>query len=283
MSPGSATPARFHHVHLNTTDPAAAIDFYASKFKARKERFADIMDAVWTGDSWLLFTKVPSAPPSELISSIWHIGWGAEDMPSTYRKHVEGGTRFATPITDISGMVGGNRSFFYAYVEGPDQALIELNTANHHDFGHVHLFSADPPATGAWYAKHFGLRVRSQTAKRVYNGMQIAPSAFVTADHVSMIIYPMEYVRSLAPQLWQDRTEFASTRQRVIDHVGFAVDDLDATLALLRQEGVKITTEPRSIANGQIRLAFIEGPDNIAIELLEDRTTKPSPIVEANQ
>lgn len=265
------TPAaHFHHVHLNATDPAAAIQFYTSKFKARKESFAGLGDAVWTGDSWLLFTKVDAQPPSELLSGIWHIGWGAEDMQSTYQQQLAKGTRFATPITDISDMVGGNRSFFYAYVDGPDHVLIELNTARHHNFGHVHLFSADPPAAGAWYAKELGVRTFPQTEKRIYRNVQIAPAAFVTADHVSMIIYPVEYRGGT----------IVSTRGRVIDHLGFSVDDLDATLARLRNDGVKVTAEPRSLADGRIRSAFIEGPDEVAIELIQDSTPRPAAIVE---
>jgi catechol 2,3-dioxygenase-like lactoylglutathione lyase family enzyme len=272
--------ARFHHVHLNTTNPAAAVDFYASHFKARKEKFAGTSDAIWTGDSWLLFTKVATPPHADLVSSIWHIGWGAEDVPATYQKQLERGTRFATPLTDITAMVGSGRSFFYAYVDGPDHALIELNTAANHNFGHVHMFSADPPAAGAWYAKHFGWRVRAQTEKRIYEDNQIGPAAFVTAGHVSMIIYPQPYVVHQNPTQWQGRTDFASTRGRVIDHLGFSVDDLDATLARLKAAGVKITSAPRSAANGQLKVAFIEGPDRVGIELLEDRSARPGPIVE---
>lgn len=270
----------FHHVHLNSTDPGTAIDFYASKFKARKEKFAGQMDAIWTGDSWLLFNQVDSPPPSDLISGIWHIGWGAEDMQATYRKQLDSGTRFATPITDISEMVGGNRPFFYAYVDGPDRALIELNTARHHNFGHVHMFSADPPAAGAWYAKHFGWRFVGQKNKREFRGVQIAPAAFVTAGHVSMIIYPLEYLRALAPAQWQDRQSFATTRGRVIDHLGFSLPDLDATLATLRKEGVIVTAEPKDAADGRLRHAFIEGPDQVVIELLEDRHPTPASIAE---
>ncbi len=33
--------AHFHHLHLNTTDPKAAIDFYTSKFDCEKARFAN--------------------------------------------------------------------------------------------------------------------------------------------------------------------------------------------------------------------------------------------------
>lgn len=272
--------ADFHHVHLNSTDPAAAIDFYATKFKARKETFAGMTDAVWTGDSWLLFTKVDAPPPSDLISGIWHIGWGAEDMQATYRKQLDSGTRFATPITDISEMVGGNRPFFYAYVDGPDRALIELNTARHHNFGHVHMFSADPPAAGEWYARHLGWRVAAQKDKREFRGVQIAPSAFVTAGHVSMIIYPLEYLRALAPAQWQDRKSFATTRGRVVDHLGFSVPNLDATLAALRKDGVIVTAEPKDVADGRLRHAFIEGPDQVVIELLEDRNPVPASIAE---
>jgi catechol 2,3-dioxygenase-like lactoylglutathione lyase family enzyme len=276
-----APVAHFHHVHLNATDPAAAILFYTSKFKARKESFAGLGDAVWTGDSWLLFTKVAAPPPSELLSGIWHIGWGAEDMQSTYQQQLAKGTRFATPITDISDMVGGNRQFFYAYVDGPDHVLIELNTAQHHNFGHVHMFSADPPAAGAWYAKQLGVRSFPRTEKRVYRDVQIAPAAFVTADHVSMIIYPVEYLQTAAPDVWKARgSTFVSTRGRVVDHLGFSVDDLDATLARMRNDGVKVTAEPRSLADGRIEFAFIEGPDQVAIELIQDATPRPPPVTD---
>lgn len=282
QQPSSATAlprpvVRFHHVHLNTTNATAAIDFYTTRFKGRKATFGGLADAVWTGKSWLLFTTVNSPPPTGLTSAIWHIGWGAQDMKSTYRQQLDSSTQFATPLTDISDMVGGSRPFYYAYVDGPDHALIELNTASHDDFGHVHMFSADAPAAGAWYAKHFGWRSRPQTNKRFYGGSQIAPAAFVTADHVSMIIYPKEYVQTAAADQWKNRTDFVSTRGRVVDHLGFSVDHLDTLLTALRADGVTITTEPRSRA-GQIRSAFIEGPDHISIELLEDRSPEPDDI-----
>jgi catechol 2,3-dioxygenase-like lactoylglutathione lyase family enzyme len=275
-------PARFHHVHLNSVDPAAAIEFYAAHFKGRKERFAGLTDALWTGDSWLLFTKVAAPPPSELLSGVWHIGWGAEDMPATYGKQLAAGTRFATPVTDISDLVGGGRSFFYAYVDGPDHALIELNTARHHSFGHVHLFSADPVAAGDWYAKHLGLRVFQQKELRVYKNVPVGPAAFVTAPQgnqdVSMIVYPLEHLKATQPELWKDRTALVSTRGRVIDHLGFSVEDLDATLARLRAEGVEVTSEPRRVADGRLEFAFITGPDQIAIELIEDHSPRPAAV-----
>lgn len=273
--------ARFHHVHLNTTDPEAAIDFYTTKFKAKKEKFAGLRDAVWTGDSWVLFTKVGAPPPSDTISGIWHIGWGAEEMKSAYQKQLDSGTKFQTPLTDISGMTGGAENsgrFFYAYVDGPDHALIELNTARHHNFGHVHMFSANPIATGEWYMKHFGLTARLSKDVRVYRNIQNAPAAFMTANHVSMIVYPIEYLTTSGYEPFKGRKELAPTRGRVIDHIGFAVDNLDAAITQLKAAGVKVTTEPRSI--GPLKVAFIEGPDQVAIELLEDPTPQPAKLAD---
>jgi catechol 2,3-dioxygenase-like lactoylglutathione lyase family enzyme len=190
--------AHFHHLHLNTTDPKAAIDFYTSKFDCEKARFAGLMDGVWAQKSWLLFTKVTNPPPWELTSAIWHFGWGAEDMKATYEKHLAMGTKFFTPLTDISdigGNTGATGRFFYAYVQSPDRALIELNTASHHRFGHLHLFSADPVAAGEWYMKYLGARRPGNRPlsrePRFYRGFQIGPSVSLIMDHVNILIYPV--------------------------------------------------------------------------------------------
>src|SRR5260370_14202575 len=94
----------FHHVQLNSTDPAAAIDFYTSKFDCEKARFAGKIDAVWAQKSWMFFNKVKQPPKPEITSAIWHIGWGAEDMKATYQKQLDSGTNVATPITDSTGL-----------------------------------------------------------------------------------------------------------------------------------------------------------------------------------
>src|SRR5258708_23862005 len=265
--------AHFHHVHLNSTDPAAAINFYTSKFDCEKARFAGKSDAVWAQKSWLFFNKVKQPPKSEITSAIWHIGWGAEDMKATCQKQVESGTKFATPITDISDIGGGNATglFFFAYVDAPDPQLIELNTANHHHFGHVHLLSKDPVAAGEWYIKEFGLVRRSagppSREPRFYHGFQIGPSMSLMMDTVTFIIFPSQYAKTQWPALWKERTDFESTSGHVTDHIGFSVDDLEQTLERLKKDGVKVTDGPHSGAGG--RYAFIEGPDHVRIELVE--------------
>src|SRR5437899_11489326 len=81
-------PARFHHLHLNSTDPAKAIEFYTNTFDCEKAKFAGVMDAVWAQKSSLLFTKAAAAPPAGIISWIWHFGSAAEDIPDAYQKQL---------------------------------------------------------------------------------------------------------------------------------------------------------------------------------------------------
>lgn len=259
----SAQTAHFHHLHLNATDPAAAIQFYTTKFDCEPSQFAG-QPSVWAQKSWLLFNKVKASPADPGDSPIWHIGWGAEDMPATYKKQVESGTRFQTPITDISDLANF-KGFYYAYVDGPDHALIELNTASHHNLGHLHTFSADPHATVDWYAKYFGVKPRkSRPEVRMYRNVQVGPSASFTMDNVNVIIYPAMY---------RGHERFRSTRGTVFDHVAFSVADLDATLG--KMTGVKLLQKPRRIKRSAQRSAIVEGPDRIAIEIVEGDARKP--------
>jgi len=269
--------AHFHHIHLNATDPAATIDFYTSKFDCEKAKFAGEWDAVWAQKAWILFTKVASAPPSAITSGIWHFGWGAEDMKATYQKQLDSGTKFDTPITDISDLANFP-GFYYAYVDGPDHALIELNTAPHHHLGHVHLLSADPVAAGEWYVKYFGaIRHGKEPPSRepvFYKGYQVGPSMSLQSDNINIIIFPMEFAQKAYPGPWQNRTAFDATEGRVVDHIGFSFDNLSEALARMRKDGVKVTQEIRTVLNGKVKFAFIEGPDRVRIELVEGLARK---------
>jgi len=251
--------AHFHHVHLNSTDPEAAIDFYTQHFDCKKATYHG-EDAISTPNSWLLFNKVSSPAPFEVLSAIWHIGWGAEDMPATYRRQLDMGTVFQTPITDISGLAR-SPNFFFAYVDGPGHELIELNTSNNHRFGHLHLFSKDPIAAADWYAKNFGVfrtgGPNPSREPRFYKGYQVGPSATVVMDHINIIIFPIEHVHQAFPDLWKDRTDFVSTKGRVIDHIAFSVDNPAAIRERLHQAGVQVDSD-----------GFLEGPDGVRIELV---------------
>jgi catechol 2,3-dioxygenase-like lactoylglutathione lyase family enzyme len=59
----------------------------------------------------------------------------------------------------------------------------------------------------------------------------------------------------------------SSQRRYGYDHLGLEVDDLDETYRVLTGKGVTFTLSPTESEAG--RMAFIEGPDGIAIELFQ--------------
>jgi catechol 2,3-dioxygenase-like lactoylglutathione lyase family enzyme len=92
-------------------------------------------------------------------------------------------------------------------------------------------------------------------------------------DNVNIIIFPIEYARQAMPE-WKGRKAFESPKGRVVDHVGFSVENLSESLEKLRKDGVTVTDEIKSAAGGKIKYAFIEGPDKIRIELVEGQAHK---------
>jgi lactoylglutathione lyase len=52
-------------------------------------------------------------------------------------------------------------------------------------------------------------------------------------------------------------------------HIALAVDDLDETLARLKEQGIEPERPPYTIREGGSRLCFVRDPDEYRIELIE--------------
>jgi lactoylglutathione lyase len=53
-----------------------------------------------------------------------------------------------------------------------------------------------------------------------------------------------------------------------LEHLGLRVEGIDAVVAELKQKGAEFTVEPKTIRPG-VRIAFLRGPQNVHIELLD--------------
>ena len=53
-----------------------------------------------------------------------------------------------------------------------------------------------------------------------------------------------------------------------LEHIGLRVEGIDAVVAELKQKGAEFTVEPKTIRPG-VRIAFLRGPQNVHIELLD--------------
>jgi lactoylglutathione lyase len=52
-------------------------------------------------------------------------------------------------------------------------------------------------------------------------------------------------------------------------HIAISVDDLDGTLARLKEQGIEPEREPYRVREGGSRLCFVRDPDEYRIELIE--------------
>jgi len=260
----SPETAIFHHVHLNSVDPAGAIAFYTKTFDVTKKTSVAGFDAVQSGHIYLLFTKVGTPASPELNNAIWHFGWGSPNMEADYQKHVANGVPFATPITRLpTGTV-------FAYMKAPDGNLVEINTAQTDAFTHVHLYSAAPFCAAEWYEKYLGAtRAQGRGQPRPADchvpfaapseplGVIRQPAVTVRLDDINLIIYPQ-----------QKPDPLVSTRGRVTDHIAVSYANLGKTLDRLRKMGVEVLEGVHPFgATG--KAAMIEGPDKVTIELVE--------------
>lgn len=256
--------AGFHHVHLNSTDPAAAMDFYARTFDVTTRTKIAGLDAIQSEKIYLLFDKVAAPPATSPDTAIWHFGWGSPAMADDFAKHQAGGIQFATPLSTLaSGTV-------FAYMKAPDGALVEINSAPTRAFVHVHLTSEKPLCTADWYVRHLGAVTRAQpragpceapfAAPSEPLGVIRSPAATVRVDDISLIIYPR-----------QKPGAFAGTRGHVVDHIAVSYPDVAAALARLKNAGVNVLEDVHPFGHGGGRAAMIEGPDGIAIELVEKK------------
>ena len=190
---GTVAPAHFHHLHLNSVNPAAAVEFYVSAFSSvTKTSFAGF-EGIRTksrvsprpGNVYLLFTKVAKPPATQPQSAIWHFGWNTPDSRQYLNKFRDMNLTimkmYGDPegtLIDISsdGLPGyltktqiaearttgttPTRIGGFQYLGGPDGALVEsYGNFPAERFTHIHLYHEDPVCAQQWYARHLGATV----------------------------------------------------------------------------------------------------------------------------
>jgi catechol 2,3-dioxygenase-like lactoylglutathione lyase family enzyme len=244
---------RLHHVHLRAPDAAAAIDFFAERLGGKRTQLLG-HEALSTPHGAIVISNSTAA--AENKTALAHLGWGVRDIRQAYIQHLDRGTPFAQPLEYLRA------DFFFAYVKTPTGVDVEIYPAAQEGFGHVHLHSRHPVVAGEWYARYLGLRPTRPltTAPLEVGRYKLSSSASLSADGLSLVIFP-------TPDAAAD---FAPSENSPVDHLAFAVDNLDQRLLDLKRSGARILEMPREIAPG-LRAAMVMGPDRLRIALVEER------------
>lgn len=121
-------------------------------------------------------------------------------------------------------------------------------------FDHVHLVSKNPQATANWYVDKLGGKVTKSVES--YG----APQIYVSLGDATVIVRGQRTAESAAEK---------PGVQWGVDHFGMRVKgDFDGYCAGLKGAGVAFSREPTEI-NPSTRIAFIDAPDGVSIELIE--------------
>jgi hypothetical protein len=185
----------FHHLHLNSVDPGAAIDFYVRQFPTTRKGSWGGHPALFSpNDVMILFDKVAAPPPSEPQSAIWHFGWHVADAQATVRRFNERPEVRMRPLYTSNegesvlissdtwpgeaGALGRTKAEIadararsiqpthkggFAYMSGgPEDALFEIaGDYPAERFNHVHMWHEHPFCALLWYKEHLNAPVRA--------------------------------------------------------------------------------------------------------------------------
>jgi catechol 2,3-dioxygenase-like lactoylglutathione lyase family enzyme len=226
------------HLHLAAPDQAKAVEWYRANFGAAPT--PEGTDRAMLGTTRLIFQKSDMPKPSQ-GSVLEMIGFSVADLDGTMKKLQAATVKVVMPAMTMQGV----RS---AWVADPWGTLIEV-VQDEKKLGlhHIVLSSADPAATLAWFASTFGGKVaKAQGGKDGinYGGVWLLAT----------------------------KGNGEPSAGHSIDHIGFRPMNVDASVATMKTKNVKVTTEPRPLtlpSGTSMRLAFIEGPGGIRIELVQ--------------
>src|SRR5215510_10079584 len=187
----SLSPPGFHHLHLNATNPDAAMTFYTKAFPATSKSTWGGLPALTSPTNVLvLFTRVDRPPATQPQTAVWHFGWHVTNERQAIARLEDGGiTVLPLYTTDEGGTVAINSDTWpgtggvlgltkaqiadakakgvkpnggagFGYIRGPDDALIEYQGDMPAErFNHVHMYQDHPFCAQLWYRTHLNAAV----------------------------------------------------------------------------------------------------------------------------
>lgn len=298
----------FHHLHLNSVDPAAAAAFYAREFPTTSvAQWGGFQALKSPNNVMILFTKVAAPPPSDpQVTAYWHFGWHVTDERKSnllYRSRPEvkllplytgdgGGSVFVSSDTwpGTGGLLGLTKAQIadakanrvkplggagFAYMQGPDGALIEYQgNMPAERFNHVHMYQEQPFCAQIWYATHLnaglprGAQLKSETDCAVTRGPD---RTWPALEQQGMFRTPSAGVlfSDVALNWYMRQTDTPLVATR-----GRLMDHVGLSVANLDAWVAKLRREgvtflQQPYSLGDTRAVMIEGPSHEAIELVE--------------
>ncbi len=121
-----------------------------------------------------------------------------------------------------------------------------------HTFHHIHLTSPDPLKTARFYQDMFDAELTN--TRELPNG---GVTAEVNLGGALLLIMPRAAEGDPVP-----------SSDSALDHFGLRTDDIEATVANLKANGVKLRGDITQLGR-RMKIAFFLAPEDVLIELVE--------------
>jgi lactoylglutathione lyase len=127
-------------------------------------------------------------------------------------------------------------------------------------FVHASIRTSNMEKSIDFYARIFGLKVLSRKEIKATN----AEIVFLQDPAGKGCMLELTFYKN------QKKFSQPEYEERLFDHLGFEVADMNKTIAAMRKENITVTDEPFKFSPNTT-IAFIEDPDGTLIELIEHK------------
>jgi len=226
------------HIHFVVSDPDATKKAWVDVFGAAPGK-AGAFDLLKLPGVFIIVSKANTPPAGgSQGSAVHHIGVAVKDYADIKAKAAAAGLMWRELTPNVQAFVTFPEMVTVEVMEVKDQAAPVA-------FHHVHESVPDPAVARAWYVKEFGAA----------EGTRRGPAAMIPGGEV-------DFLKAQVPS--------EGTKGRSLDHIGFEVKDLAATLKKLEADGVTINMPLRDMTKQLgLKIAFITDPNGTYIELTD--------------
>ena len=251
LTSGVATAAGVDYVHIAVPSPIEAVKWYTEHMECEPSaKQADAADCHGVEVVFGVAHTLGGTPGT----GVNHLGFSFPDLEAKMSELEAVGVRGAgvrlqrfedgSTFRDVPGL------FRLGFIFDPWGTRIELaEDPDYPGFHHVHLNSADPAATLAWYRDVLG-GVPALLRGRI-NGLLFDDVWLLVSQHEEGVPAP--------------------TAGRTLDHLGFVVEDFDTAAADMRERRVAFEEAPAipDRSRSGARRTFLAGPDNVRVAVVE--------------
>jgi catechol 2,3-dioxygenase-like lactoylglutathione lyase family enzyme len=247
------------HHHFNASNVDEHMRFWVDGLGGRAGTFGNGMPIALFPNA-LIFMREQAPEGGMIGSTVNHVAFSVKDLRATVDRVVAAGYEMITaseappgvPVVDDIGVVEGDGPVTgIAYVQGPEGIKVEILEMPDQEepikSHHIHFFGEDAEAMRAWYIDTFGAVARPGSV----NGI-------IGAD-----------LPGLGLSFTGGVSNVTGTTGRVLDHIGFEIDDLKSFVAELQAKGIELTVPYTEVEGLGLAIAFVTDPWGTRIELTE--------------